>query len=726
MLKVENNKFIIGREEYYPISAEMHYFRVNKRYWSVCFERIKKTGIRIICTSIPWNLHESSLGQFDFFGETDSRKDLVVFLELAREFGFKVILRPGPYIDAEWKLGGYPEFIFDTPELIAKDWEGKNVELVNQMGVKDGFLPSFHHPRFQGHIKRYFAALSEIIKNYIYPKGPVILLQLDNHTSLQENFGVFHGDYNEYVLSNLFPQFLQEKYGTVKKLNEIYHEKIQSFEKILPPHTLKLNKMKDIPKLLDWVEFKEKYVIDYIKSLYELSSSLDLPSLYTTNLLDGKEFSSPLHYFQSDQEKFFVSTNVNWEGDYQKLTRQLRFFCSNVDFSWAIEFLLGRRFASPPEGKKFFPVSPKETKFALITALSSGIKGFNLHMFVERDHWYDSALASDGTILPNYEIIKKFTSIFDKVRLEEVENLAEVGLAFYRPYFRYQSLGIAEPFPYLPHLLEETHKGLSTDFLNLKIDYGIFDLWVEESWSKFDYLFVPIAEFMDRKTQTLLVELLKAGKCLVFFGLLPKYDENMQPCEILAKALKMKTKNSLGVEEVKGLGKEFPSFVFGHITGSKKGIILAKAGEKPIGVSGKLKKGSFFLFSFDISAQLEHLKLFFLEVLLEKAGIEKCVYSSDPHVDLILQRFDKSSILYVINTVSKPTVSFLPSANASQPAKEVIVRLNCKKLGIRGKKVNLVDLLGDEVIKTSSEELKTGILLKLKYLDSRMYLIECK
>src|SRR4030042_3340992 len=110
MLNLLKNTVLIGKEEYRLNSAEIHYFRVSKKYWSVCFERIKKAGFRIISTPIPWNLHEISTGEFDFNGETDSRTDLVVFLELAREFGFKVILKIGPYIGAEWENGGYPDF----------------------------------------------------------------------------------------------------------------------------------------------------------------------------------------------------------------------------------------------------------------------------------------------------------------------------------------------------------------------------------------------------------------------------------------------------------------------------------------------------------------------------------------------------------------------------------------------------------------------------------------
>ena len=104
MLGIIDNKFMIGRDEFFPFSAEMHYFRVEKRYWSICFERIKKAGFKIISTYIPWNLHEERPGDFDFRGFTGPDKDLIVFLELAREFGFKVILKPAPRTENHWPI----------------------------------------------------------------------------------------------------------------------------------------------------------------------------------------------------------------------------------------------------------------------------------------------------------------------------------------------------------------------------------------------------------------------------------------------------------------------------------------------------------------------------------------------------------------------------------------------------------------------------------------------
>ena len=148
MLGVADNKFTIGKEVYYPFAVEMHYFRVDKKYWSICFERIKKAGFRIIATSVPWNLHQDNRRDIDFTGYSDPKKDLIVFLELAREFGFKVILRPGPWVSAQWPNGGLPSFLFHDLKIFARDSKGQELKLKDDAGVQGGYLPSYLHPHY--------------------------------------------------------------------------------------------------------------------------------------------------------------------------------------------------------------------------------------------------------------------------------------------------------------------------------------------------------------------------------------------------------------------------------------------------------------------------------------------------------------------------------------------------------------------------------------------------
>jgi beta-galactosidase len=755
MLKIVNNKFIIGKEEYSPHSAEMHYFRVSKRFWSICFERIKKAGFRIISTCVPWNLHESYIGGFDFFGRTDHAKDLVVFLELAREFGFKVILRPGPFIDSEWKNGGYPDFIYDDPETLALDSKGEPVRMGDHTGLESGYLPSLLHPQFLSHVKRYFNALSEIIKNYIYPKGPVILVELDNGVLVGHdeqgswnNLAPFERDYNPHITDSIFPQFLKEKYKEVKRLNQLYGEKHANFEDVKPPKSLKISHPKNLIKYFDWIIFKEKMLTDFVMKLKELFLSFDVSPLFSVNLFYSQNFSLPFNWQTVDTDEVFCGINIFWQKDYVELVRHLRYFVTCCRFPWASEFAIGDWADLPEDGEKYFPVTPQKVKFLLVSALASGIKGFNGYMFVERDHWYDSPLANDGTIRPNFELIRKFNEVAEKFEFENLQGLAEIGLVNYRPYLWFSSLkakeshpGKNEPFSYLCLLLEQTHKGLSQDLINLKLPFGIPELWTSEirsasggkqSWEDFKLLFVPCCEYMDAESQGLLIKLAKEGKTLILFGLLPKYDLRMKSCELLAKSLKLKTKelspmeHSPCVGEVEGLDSEFTTFVYGYIGGSKKSQVLASYDGRTVGTVSKIGKGHIYLFTFDVSARLQPNKLFFLEGVLKRCGIQNQVFCDHPLVDLVVQRNEQHTILYLIFPPESPS-SEPDSSNAiGKDKRKLILKTEPRKLGVKGKKIRLVDLLGNEVIKTTPEELKRGIVIELAPFDSRMYLLEGK
>ena len=61
MLGIIGSKFSIGKETYHPFAAELHYFRIEKKYWSICFERIRRAGYRIISTAVPWGIHQDNL-----------------------------------------------------------------------------------------------------------------------------------------------------------------------------------------------------------------------------------------------------------------------------------------------------------------------------------------------------------------------------------------------------------------------------------------------------------------------------------------------------------------------------------------------------------------------------------------------------------------------------------------------------------------------------------------
>ena len=96
--------FLLNGEPYVVKAAELHYPRIPEPYWDQRIKQCKALGMNTICLYVFWNSHEPREDKFDFTGQNDLRK----FVELCRDNGMNVILRPGPYVCAEWEMGGLP------------------------------------------------------------------------------------------------------------------------------------------------------------------------------------------------------------------------------------------------------------------------------------------------------------------------------------------------------------------------------------------------------------------------------------------------------------------------------------------------------------------------------------------------------------------------------------------------------------------------------------------
>ena len=95
------------------VSAAIHYFRVRPELWQDRLLRLRAMGINTVETYIAWNIHEPVRGTTDFEGP----QDVAAFVRLAGSLGLDVILRPGPYICAEWEFGGLPGWLLADPAV---------------------------------------------------------------------------------------------------------------------------------------------------------------------------------------------------------------------------------------------------------------------------------------------------------------------------------------------------------------------------------------------------------------------------------------------------------------------------------------------------------------------------------------------------------------------------------------------------------------------------------
>ena len=153
--EIFKNQFLKDGKPIKIISGAVHYFRNLPDTWDDIFKKMKACGFNTVETYCVWNMHEKEKGSFDFSG----RYDISLFLEKAKNHGLMTIVRPGPYICAEWEFGGLPWWL-----LSEKDIE---IRCMNQTYIR--------------YFERYLGELFARVKPYLYTNGgTVIMMQVEN------------------------------------------------------------------------------------------------------------------------------------------------------------------------------------------------------------------------------------------------------------------------------------------------------------------------------------------------------------------------------------------------------------------------------------------------------------------------------------------------------------------------------------------------------------------
>ena len=118
--QVQNNSFTLGKKEFLlngkPFiirAAELHYPRIPKQYWEQRIQLCKAMGMNTVCIYLFWNIHEQKPDQYDFTGQND----VAEFVRLIQKNGMYCIVRPGPYVCAEWDMGGLPWWLLKKKDI---------------------------------------------------------------------------------------------------------------------------------------------------------------------------------------------------------------------------------------------------------------------------------------------------------------------------------------------------------------------------------------------------------------------------------------------------------------------------------------------------------------------------------------------------------------------------------------------------------------------------------
>lgn len=153
---ISDGNFLLNGKPIQIHSGEMHYARIPKPYWRHRLKMMKAMGLNAVATYVFWNYHEVAPGIWDF---KTGNKNLAEYIKIAQEEGLFVILRPGPYVCAEWEFGGYPWFLQKTPNMVIRGY----------------------NPPYLSATKAYFTALYSQVKDLLITNGgPIIMVQGEN------------------------------------------------------------------------------------------------------------------------------------------------------------------------------------------------------------------------------------------------------------------------------------------------------------------------------------------------------------------------------------------------------------------------------------------------------------------------------------------------------------------------------------------------------------------
>lgn len=157
-----DSTFLLDGKPFQMISGELHYPRIPREAWRHRMQMAKAMGLNTIGTYVFWNVHEPEKGVYEFEGNND----IAAFVKVAQEEGLWVVLRPSPYVCAEWEFGGYPYWLQKEEGLIVRSLE----------------------PKFLQAYKNYLNRVAqELAPLQVHRGGNVLMVQVENEYGFYSN-----------------------------------------------------------------------------------------------------------------------------------------------------------------------------------------------------------------------------------------------------------------------------------------------------------------------------------------------------------------------------------------------------------------------------------------------------------------------------------------------------------------------------------------------------------
>lgn len=659
------------------ISGEIHYFRLDPTLWEKHLTLLKKSGADTTSTYIPWGWHEYEENTFDFTGKTTPARNLVKYIELCKKVGLQLIVKPGPYILAEYHLQGLPEWLVSrcSKNAFALDEHGEVIGRDLMSYLSDEFLKYVFH---------WYDNIMPIIEKYQESNGgPIVMMQVCNEV------GVFQWlsgkiDYNESV-TNLFKLFLKEKYSSIDKLNATYGTTYSSFETLCTPKGIITNRA-EYCLYYDFHLFYRHYYALYLDTLSKKIKSFGITVQLTHNIpgwIYGNASELPMLITTYEE---IMRTNPEIVFGLDHIPEFVSFRNAHSDLAcnkilealqphgpvWAAEFQAGTR-------EHHVRCDANDMEIFYVASLAHGLKSFNYYMFSQginpngkgyygKTFYYQTPLNAKAEQSPLYAVTKKVGAF---IRREKDELLlsttkANIGVGLYKPYF-YTELTTSQMLKERrlfvekigltidPRFIREEvlFNGLLRGLQTLNVNYDINDLQTTpvNALLKYKQLWVTSTEWMDAQTQKLLVSYVKHGGHMILYPAIPVYDEYLNPCTILKDELNLQYSTSSSNNKVDAFGIE-DVFTFFHqkliFSAEGSDVVSTTKNGEVCGIQKSVEKGTITMlgYAFGYTAD-EHLQL--MEKIVSADNIKKEANVSDPDIQFVIRHGKKYSYMFLLN-----------------------------------------------------------------------------
>lgn len=562
---VANGEFRIDGRIERLYGGAVHYWRLDRQSWDGILQSVKDLGFTMISIYIPWEAHEIERDVFDF-GERDPRTDIDAFLTLCEDKGFRIIVRPGPQINSELTWFGYPKRILADPDLHALSAQGSKAVLTQV--PKPIPALTYAADKFYDETALWYDAICDILARHAHPHGGIVAAQVDNEMAFFFGINAYSGDFSPASLTR-YRQFLVDKYGSLESVNRVHGTNYAGLDDIDPPRRFTATEKAHVPAHVDWVEYREHYLVDSMDRLAGMLRQRGLDGIalfhnYPHPLGPGgaaSGFTTPFNLALLEEKLDFVGFDIySRKHLYDHVKTVASYVVGTSRYPYIPEFIAGvwPWYLHPGEAY--------DEEFVTKAALMQGIKGFSRYMLVERDRWLDSPIRRDGRIRDKATMFATANRMQSAGRFEALLRESDVLLLANREYDRLEAASVLVSFPgdflETPSTFSEYPNRMTVAEESLgfsraiQIDkstwftafygalyaagcgYVLSDTALSpERWRDYRVVLVSTFDYLDAATQSALVDYAEAGGVLIIGPDVPHLDSRMQPCATIANAL---------------------------------------------------------------------------------------------------------------------------------------------------------------------------------------------